>query len=70
MVLGELPFVSSRDTHISSQERRKYLLSQINRGLAPIHRKALAHFSIGVYSNVHMYNIKLTVNVFSQNFEP
>ncbi|CAH2002247.1 unnamed protein product [Acanthoscelides obtectus] len=46
MVLGQLPFVSSnKNDHLSSQERRKHLVAQINKGLASSHRKALAMFS-------------------------
>lgn len=49
MVMGHLPFVTSRDSRITSQERRKHLLSQINRGLGPNHRKVLANFSVGMF---------------------
>lgn len=49
MVMGQLPFLTSRDSRISSQERRKYLLAQINRGLAPLHRKALAIYTLGKF---------------------
>ncbi|VEN62278.1 unnamed protein product [Callosobruchus maculatus] len=46
MVLGQLPFVSSnKNDHLSSQERRKHLVAQINKGLSSSHRKALASFS-------------------------
>lgn len=45
MVVGELPFVTSRTEHIPSAERRKRLLAQINKGLAIPHRKALANMS-------------------------
>nr|CAH7725407.1 unnamed protein product [Callosobruchus chinensis] len=46
MVLGQLPFVSSnKNDHLSSQERRKHLVAQINKGLSSSHRKALATFS-------------------------
>lgn len=45
MVVGQLPFVSSRDDHVTSQERRKRLLAQINKGLATPQRKALAALS-------------------------
>lgn len=46
MVVGQLPFVSSRDGHVPSQERRKRLLAQINKGLAAPQRKAIASFSL------------------------
>lgn len=45
MVVGQLPFVTSRTEHIPSPERRKRLLAQINKGLATTHRKALASMS-------------------------
>lgn len=45
MVVGQLPFVTSRTEHIPSPERRKRLLAQINKGLATTHRKALANMS-------------------------
>lgn len=46
MVVGQLPFVSARENQVSSQERRKKLLEQINKGLAAPHRKYLAPFSV------------------------
>ncbi|XP_074032493.1 MAP/microtubule affinity-regulating kinase 4 [Leptinotarsa decemlineata] len=45
MVLGQLPFVTSRSGQVTSQERRKKLVAQINRGLASVHRRALSTFS-------------------------
>lgn len=45
MVLGQLPFVSSRCEYASSQERRRQLVAKINKGLSTSHRKALASFS-------------------------
>lgn len=45
MVVGQLPFVTSRTEHVPSPERRKRLLAQINKGLATSHRKALANMS-------------------------
>lgn len=45
MVLGQLPFITNRAEHVSSQERRKKLVSQINKGLSTAHRRALASFS-------------------------
>lgn len=45
MVVGQLPFVTSRTEHIPSPERRKRLLAQINKGLATTHRKALVGMS-------------------------
>lgn len=45
MVIGQLPFVTSRTEHVPSPERRKRLLAQINKGLASPHRKALASLS-------------------------
>ncbi|KAJ8924174.1 hypothetical protein NQ315_006965, partial [Exocentrus adspersus] len=45
MILGQLPFVSSRCEYVSSQERRRQLVAKINKGLSTPHRKALAPFS-------------------------
>lgn len=45
MVLGQLPFVSSRCEYASSQERRRQLVAKINKGLSSPHRKALASFT-------------------------
>lgn len=45
MVLGQLPFITNRTEHVSSQERRKKLVAQINKGLSTSHRRALASFS-------------------------
>nr|XP_022908238.1 serine/threonine-protein kinase MARK2-like isoform X2 [Onthophagus taurus] len=45
MVIGQLPFVTARENNMTSQERRKKLLEQINRGIAAPHRRALAVFS-------------------------
>ncbi|XP_076274726.1 uncharacterized protein LOC143205359 isoform X1 [Rhynchophorus ferrugineus] len=45
MVIGQLPFISNRSEQISSQERRKKLVSQISRGLGSAHRRLLALFS-------------------------
>lgn len=42
MVVGQLPFVTTRDDNLSSQERRKKLLLQINKGFSIVHRKALS----------------------------
>lgn len=46
MVVGQLPFVTSRDSTVASQERRKRLLEQINKGLALPQRKAIATMSL------------------------
>lgn len=46
MVVGQLPFVTSRTEHIPSPERRKRLLAQINKGLATPQRKAIANMSL------------------------
>ncbi|KAJ8963058.1 hypothetical protein NQ318_018522 [Aromia moschata] len=45
MVMGQLPFVNARTDTATSQERRKRLVAQINRGLATPHRRAMAPFS-------------------------
>ncbi|XP_044745608.1 MAP/microtubule affinity-regulating kinase 3-like [Coccinella septempunctata] len=45
MVVGQLPFVSNKSPSISSQERRKLLVAQINKGIAGPQRKAIASFS-------------------------
>lgn len=45
MVLGQLPFATNRDEHFSSQERRKRLVAQINKGLSSSHKRALTNFS-------------------------
>ncbi|XP_057654176.1 serine/threonine-protein kinase MARK2-like [Diorhabda carinulata] len=45
MVLGQLPFVTSRSTQLPSQERRKQLVEQINKGLSTSHRRALSSFT-------------------------
>ncbi|KAF2904981.1 hypothetical protein ILUMI_01192 [Ignelater luminosus] len=42
MVVGQLPFVTVRDDNLSSQERRKKLLLQINKGFSIVQRKALS----------------------------
>lgn len=46
MVVGQLPFVSNKSPNISSQERRKMLVAQINKGLSGPQRKAISSFSI------------------------
>ncbi|CAH1113001.1 unnamed protein product [Psylliodes chrysocephalus] len=45
MVLGKLPFVTSCCQQLPSQERRKQLVAQINKGLSTAHRRALSSFS-------------------------
>ncbi|KAH1027821.1 serine/threonine-protein kinase MARK2 [Dendroctonus ponderosae] len=45
MVLGYLPFVSDRNEQLSSQDRRKRLVLQINKGLRSSHIKDLSLFS-------------------------
>uniref|UniRef100_A0AAR5P7Q3 Protein kinase domain-containing protein n=1 Tax=Dendroctonus ponderosae TaxID=77166 RepID=A0AAR5P7Q3_DENPD len=45
MVVGHLPFVSNRNEQLSSQDRRKRLVSQISKGLRSSHRKDLSIFS-------------------------
>lgn len=45
MVIGQLPFISSKGEHISSQERRKRLVAQINKGLSTQHQRAIAYCS-------------------------
>ncbi|KRT85157.1 protein kinase, partial [Oryctes borbonicus] len=45
MVVGQLPFVTIRENNMTSQERRKKLLEQINKGIATQHRKAMTLFS-------------------------
>ncbi|XP_072395640.1 uncharacterized protein [Diabrotica undecimpunctata] len=45
MLVGQLPFVTCRSTQLSSQEKRKQLITQINKGLNSTHRKSLATFS-------------------------
>lgn len=46
MVVGQLPFVSNKSNDLSSQERRKMLVAQINKGIASPQRKAIASFSV------------------------
>ncbi|XP_028132342.1 NUAK family SNF1-like kinase 2 [Diabrotica virgifera virgifera] len=45
MLVGQLPFVTCRSTQLSSQEKRKQLITQINKGLNSAHRKSLSTFS-------------------------
>ncbi|XP_063905940.1 uncharacterized protein LOC135124645 isoform X3 [Zophobas morio] len=45
MMVGQLPFVGGRKNQLSSQERRKKLVTQINRGLGSTQRQALAPLS-------------------------
>ncbi|XP_015837680.1 uncharacterized protein LOC661848 isoform X2 [Tribolium castaneum] len=45
MVVGQLPFVGGRKNQVSSQERRKRLVAQINKGLGATQRQALAPLS-------------------------
>ncbi|XP_025837170.1 hormonally up-regulated neu tumor-associated kinase homolog B isoform X3 [Agrilus planipennis] len=45
MVVGQLPFLSNRDEQVTSQDRRKKLLEQINKGLSTPQKKALTSFS-------------------------
>lgn len=45
MVLGQLPFATDRDERYSSQERRKRLVAQINKGLSATHRRSLSGFT-------------------------
>ncbi|XP_044735404.1 serine/threonine-protein kinase SIK1-like [Chrysoperla carnea] len=47
MVTGQLPFISTRNEAMTSQEKRQRLLSQINRGLTVNHRKELSSLSSG-----------------------
>ncbi|XP_020289378.1 MAP/microtubule affinity-regulating kinase 3-like isoform X2 [Pseudomyrmex gracilis] len=46
MVIGQLPFLCSRDEWMSSEERRRKLMIQINRGLTSIQEKAMCQTSI------------------------
>ncbi|XP_050308531.1 serine/threonine-protein kinase MARK2-like [Anthonomus grandis grandis] len=45
MVVGQLPFVCNKNEPISSQERRKKLVAQINKGLGVNHKKSLLPLS-------------------------
>jgi serine/threonine protein kinase len=45
MVVGQLPFVGGRKNQLSSQERRKRLVAQINKGLGASQRQAIAPLS-------------------------
>lgn len=45
MVVGQLPFVGGRKNQFSSQERRKRLVAQINKGLGTVQRQALGPLS-------------------------
>lgn len=45
MATGELPFQSPREVQTSSEERRKKLLAQINRGLTQGQKKSIAAMS-------------------------
>ncbi|XP_044264959.1 serine/threonine-protein kinase MARK2-like isoform X3 [Tribolium madens] len=45
MVVGQLPFVGGRKNQLSSQERRKRLVAQINKGIGSSQRQALAPLS-------------------------
>ncbi|XP_077265297.1 MAP/microtubule affinity-regulating kinase 3-like [Temnothorax americanus] len=46
MTIGRLPFLCPRDEWTSSEERRRRLMIQINRGLTSIHEKAMYRTSI------------------------
>lgn len=59
MVVGQLPFITNKTEHVSSQERRKKLVAQINKGLATTHRRNLAPFSAEFR---HMMNKLLIAN--------
>lgn len=45
MVIGQLPFISNKTPNITSQERRKLLVAQINKGISVNQKKALSEFS-------------------------
>ncbi|XP_066259117.1 hormonally up-regulated neu tumor-associated kinase-like [Euwallacea similis] len=45
MVVGQLPFVTNRNEQLTPLERRRKLVSQINKGLNSAHRKALNAFT-------------------------
>lgn len=45
MVVGQLPFVTTREENVSSQQRRRKLLEQINKGLSNVQKKALTIFT-------------------------
>lgn len=45
MATGRLPFQSPRDSQTSSEERRRKLLAQINRGLTPAQKKSISVMS-------------------------
>ncbi|KAL3287073.1 hypothetical protein HHI36_001560 [Cryptolaemus montrouzieri] len=45
MMVGQLPFISTKSPSITSQERRKLLVAQINKGLSTPQRKAIAGFT-------------------------
>lgn len=46
MTIGRLPFLCPRDEWTSSEERRRRLMIQINRGLTSIQEKAMCQISI------------------------
>lgn len=46
MVVGQLPFINSTKEPLNTQERRKRLVEQINKGLSTTQRRYLAPFSI------------------------
>jgi len=46
MTIGRLPFLCPRDEWTSSEERRRRLMIQINRGLTSIQEKAMYQTSI------------------------
>lgn len=46
MTIGRLPFLCPRDEWTSSEERRRRLMIQINRGLTSIQEKAMCQTSI------------------------
>ena len=45
MVVGELPFLTNKNKNIPTQQRRKKLIDQINKGLGVSHQRALMYFS-------------------------
>lgn len=67
MVSGQLPFVAPHEEHVSSQERRKKLVMQINKGYSINQRKALSLLSSDFRSMIARMLIadalkRLTVN--------
>ncbi|KAK9880578.1 hypothetical protein WA026_011818 [Henosepilachna vigintioctopunctata] len=53
MIVGKLPFVSTKSSSVSSPERRKLLVAQINKGMSASQRKTIACYSFEFRSAIN-----------------